>query len=269
MPKSNLETAMVTGASSGIGATYADRLARRGYNLVLVARDVVRLRELYDRLGKETGIKIDILQADLTRGGDIREVEKRLRDDGSITLLVNNAGVGPKGRLLDNDIDHLDRMIALNVMAMNRLAVAAAQVFAQRRSGAIINIASIALFMPGVYSGTYSATKAFVLTLTQGLQAELVDKEVRVQAVLPGITRTELLARAGHPLSMDDLDPTMVMSAEDLVDAALAGFDQGEFITIPSLPDSGDWAALVDAQTALIPNLSRDRPAERYGVTRD
>ncbi|WP_207909906.1 SDR family oxidoreductase [Rhizobium sp. BK251] len=263
-----IDTAMVTGASSGIGATYADRLARRGFNVVLVARDVTRLRELANRLSRQMNVRADVLQADLTNRLDIARVEKRLRGDESMKMLVNSAGVGPRGRLLDNDIDHLDRMIALNVTAMNRLAVAAAQAFAARRNGAIINIASIALFRPGAYSGTYSATSAFVLTLTIGLSAELADKGVRVQAVLPGITRTELFARAGYPVSIDNMDQSTVMDAGDMVDAALAGFDQGELVTIPSLPDSKDWDALINAQSALIPNLSHDRPAARYGVKR-
>ncbi|MDK1376242.1 SDR family oxidoreductase [Sinorhizobium sp. 6-70] len=260
----NKGTALVTGASSGIGATYADRLAQRGHNLVLVARDEKRLRELAARLGAQYGVKIDVVRADLTSKQDLRAVEKRLREDDAIELLVNNAGIGPKGPLLNDDSDYLDTMIDLNVVAVNRLAVAAAQTFAQRGRGAIINIASVVALIPERFNGTYSASKAFVLNLTQAINAEVADKGVKVQAVLPGLTRTEIFERAG--VSSSRFDPSMVMDVTDMVDAALAGFDQGELITVPSLPDARNWQAFFEARMVLAPNLSHDRPAERYGV---
>ena len=187
-----------------------------------------------------------------------------MRDDEAITLIVNNAGVGPKGKLLDDDIDYLDDMIALNVVSVNRLAIAAAQTFAARGRGAIINIASVVALIPEVYIGTYAATKAFVLALTQSLGAELKDTGVKVQAVLPGLTRTEIFDRAGG--SIEHLNPEMVMEATDLVDAALAGFDQGELITIPSLADKSLLDAANAARGALGPHLSLRKPASRYGV---
>ncbi|MCF3639469.1 SDR family oxidoreductase [Rhizobium sp. TRM95111] len=257
-------TALVTGASSGIGATYADRLAGRGYDLLLVARDAARLSALAERLERERGISAEILPADLAARDDLRRVERRLRDDAAITLLVNNAGIGPRGPLLGEDIDYLDAMIDINVTAVNRLAVAAAQAFAARGTGAIINIASVVAIVPEFFSGTYGASKGFVLALTQGLAPELDGKGVRLQAVLPGLTRTEIFERAGG--SIDRLDPNMVMEVTDMVDAALAGFDQGELITIPSLPQKTDWETFDGARMALRPNLSRSRPAERYGV---
>ncbi|WP_454848996.1 SDR family NAD(P)-dependent oxidoreductase [Rhizobium binxianense] len=265
MSRSNLGTALVTGASSGIGATYADRLARRGYDLLLVARDVPRLNALAERLTKEEGIRVEVLPADLTKREDVRKVERRLREDEAISLLVNNAGIGPKGTLLDDDIDYLETMIELNVVAANRLAVAAAQTFAGRGKGGIINIASVVALIAERFNGTYSATKAFVLNLTQALNAEAGQKGVRLQAVLPGLTRTEIFERVGG--SFDRFPPSMVMDVSDLVDAALAGFDQGELITIPSLPDTVDWHSFTDARMALGPNLSHDRPAARYGIS--
>jgi short-subunit dehydrogenase len=261
----HLGTALVTGASSGIGATYADRLAKRGYDLILVARDAARLEALAEKLRRETGVKVGVLPADLTERSDVRAVEKRLREDESVTLLVNNAGVGPKGKLLEDDIDYLETMIELNVIAANRLAVAAAQAFSARGKGAIVNIASVVAYIPERFNGTYSATKAFVLNLTQAIHSEVAEKGIRVQAVLPGLTRTEIFERAGG--SLDNLPPSMVMDVTDMVDAALAGLDQGELVTIPSLPDDADLQAATAARLALGPNLSHSKPAARYGVT--
>jgi short-subunit dehydrogenase len=264
MSNAYLGTAIVTGASSGIGATYADRLAKRGYDLVLVARDAARLQALADRLAGETGVKVSVLPADLTDRSDVKIVEKRLREDADISLLVNNAGIGPKGTLLEDDIDYLETMIELNVVAANRLAVAASQAFAERGRGGIINIASVVAYIPERFNGTYSATKAFVLNLTQAIHSEVAEKGVKVQAVMPGLTRTEIFERVGR--SFDQMPPSMVMDVNDMVDAALAGFDQGELVTIPSLPDSGDLDAATAARLALGPNLSHNKPAPRYGV---
>jgi short-subunit dehydrogenase len=261
---SELGTAVVTGSSSGIGATYADRLAARGYDLVLVARDAARLGALSERLSREHDIRVDILPADLSVKDDVRKVEARLREDGAVTLLVNNAGIGPKGPLLADDIDYLDSMIALNVTAVNRLAVAAAQAFVAREKGGIINIASAVAIAPELFNGTYSATKTFVLGLTQALNTELQGKGVRLQAVLPGLTRTEIFDRVGG--SFDHLEPNMVMEVGDLVDAALAGFDQGELVTIPSLAEKTAWEAFDAKRLELRPYLSLSRPAARYAA---
>jgi short-subunit dehydrogenase len=261
---STLGTALVTGASSGIGATYADRLARRGYDLVLVARDEKRLAQLADQLSAAHGVQAQVLRADLSDSADVRKVEERLRQDGAITLFVNNAGIGPNGSLLKSDIDYLDSMIALNVTAANRLAIAAAQTFATRGSGAIINTASVVALAPHFFNGTYTASKAFVLALTESLAGELENTGVKIQAVLPGLTRTEIFDRVGG--SIDNLDPNMVMEVGDLVDAALAGFDQGELITIPSLADRSLYDTFEAARGELRPHLSRNTPASRYGV---
>lgn len=262
---SKLGTALVTGASSGIGATYADRLARRGYDLILVARDEDRLTALAERLTQGHGVTAEVLRADLTQRADVLAVEKRLREDGSITLFVNNAGIGPKGSLLQSDADYLDQMVDLNVTAANRLAVAAAQAFVGRGEGAIINTASVVALWPQAFSGTYSASKAFVLVLTESLASELAGTGVRIQAVLPGLTRTEIFDRVGG--SFDNMDPNMVMDVTDLVDAALAGFDQGELITIPSLADKTLYEAFENARSELRPHLSLNRPAARFGVS--
>jgi short-subunit dehydrogenase len=259
-----LGTALVTGASSGIGAIYAAKLAERGYDLLLVARDAGRLDALGKSLSQKFGILAESLPADLSNREDVKRVESRLRADAKITLLVNNAGIGPKGPLLADDIDYLDRMIAVNVTAANRLAVAAAQTFATRGSGGIINIASGVAIAPELFNGAYSGTKSFVLGLTQSLARELDGKGVTLQAVLPGLTRTELFDRVGG--NVDNYPKEMVMDAADLVEAALAGFDAGELVTIPSLEDIGLWQAFETARAALGGQVSLSKPAARYAA---
>ena len=243
MTTSKKGTALVTGASSGIGAIYADRLAHRGYDLILVARNRGRLDDLAKRVADETGRKIDVVTADLNNKADLGQIEQLLRDDANITLLVNNAGVGAAAPLLDSDVDKMDDMITLNVRALTRLTYAVVPRFVARGGGTIINIASIVGVAPETLNGVYGGTKAFVLAFSQSLRKELADKNVRIQAVLPG---------------------EIVMRADEMVDAALAGFDQGEFITIPSLPEAADWQAYEAARQKLMPNLSRRVPAERY-----
>lgn len=257
-------TAVVTGASSGIGAVYAHRLARRGYDLILVARNRDRLNQLANRLTTQTGRSIEVVAADLGNRADLRRVEKILRTDASITTLVNNAGIGAAAPLVDSDPDQMEAMIDLNVTALTRLTYAAAPQFVARGGGTIINIASIVALAPELLNGVYGASKAFVLAFSQSLHHELAAKGVRVQAVLPGATRTQFWEVAGHPV--ENLPEGIVMSAEDLVDAALAGLDQGELATLPSLPELTDWNAFQSARAALGPKLSQVKPAARYGV---
>jgi uncharacterized protein len=261
-----LGRALITGASSGIGAIYADRLARRGYDLVLVARNRERLEVLSERLTRETHRSVEIIEADLRKSTDLSRVETRLRTDAGITMLVNNAGVGAATQLLESDVQKMDEMVALNVNALMRLTYAAVPAFVARGAGSIINIASIVAIAPELLNGVYSASKAFVLAFSQSLQHELTDKGIRVQAVLPGVTATDFWGVVGVPLTK--LPQDWVMSAEDLVDAALAGFDLGEQITVPALPDSADWQALETVRTSLRPKLSATAPAQRYRISR-
>jgi len=254
--------ALITGASSGIGATYADRLAKRGYDLLLVARDQSRLEALATRLRDETGVKVEVMKADLTNRADLLKVEQRLRTDASITLLLNNAGVGFSGTLAEADLDGLDRMVELNVVALTRLASAAAAVFGGAGRGAIVNLGSVVALLPERFNAAYAATKAYVLSLTQSLNAEISPLGVQVQAVLPGATRTEIWERSG--LDVSTFPAEMVMEVGEMVDAALAGFDQGELVTIPSLSNAADWEAVVAARGALGPNLSLSKAAARY-----
>lgn len=251
---------LITGASSGIGATYADRFARRGHDLVLVARDKARLEALAARLRQETGVAVDILQADLTQPDELTVVEKRLRDDARIGVLINNAGMSVGGKFVEQATDDVARLVALNTTALVRLANAVAPRFTQASEGAIVNIGSVVGLAPELGMTVYGATKAFVLYLSQGLSLELAPKGVYVQAVLPAATRTEIWQRSGTDISK----VPAVMEVDELVDAALVGFDRRESVTIPPLPDAGQWEAFQAARQAMLPGFRQEHAAQRY-----
>jgi uncharacterized protein len=258
-------TALITGASTGIGAIYADRLAKRGYDLILVARNEARLMSLSSRLASETGRSVKALRADLNNKAELATVESTLREDPSITMLVNNAGAASVAPLLNADVEKMEDMIALNVTALTRLTYAAAPAFVARGTGAIINIASVVGITPERINGVYGASKAYVLAFSQSLQHELADKGVRIQAVLPGATATEIWETAGRPYQ--DLPAEIVMSAEDMVDAALVGLDQGELVTIPPLFDGDEWTRFEAARRAMGEKFGNSKPAPRYRVS--
>ncbi|EJL06304.1 SDR family NAD(P)-dependent oxidoreductase [Pseudomonas chlororaphis] len=253
-------TVLITGASSGIGATYADRFAHRGHNLVLVARDVARLEALAARLRNESGISVEVIQADLTLANELAVVEKRLREDSRIGILINNAGAGLFGGFVDQTTDDMDRLIALNTTAPTRLASAIAPRLVQAGAGAIVNISSVVGLAPELGVTVYGATKAFVLFLSQGLNQELAPQGVYVQAVLPAATGTEIWERGG--LSENQRPP--LMDVGKLVDAALVGFDQREAVTIPPLQEQSQWDAFAGARQAMLPGFASIEPAERY-----
>ncbi|MDC0710449.1 SDR family oxidoreductase [Stigmatella sp. ncwal1] len=261
-----LGTALITGASSGIGALYAHRLAHRGHDLILVARGRERLEAIQKRIVEETGRSVELVIADLGVQEDVARVEQVLKSNPRLTLLINNAGMGATAPLLSSDVDKMEAMIDLNVTALTRLTYAAVPGFVARGGGTLINIASIVAVAPELLNGVYGASKAFVVALSQSLRHELADKGVRVQVVLPGATATEFWDNAGMPLS--HLPSEIVMSAEHLVDAALSGLDQGEFVTLPALPVAADWDAFEAARQALRPNLSHTLPGERYKIAR-
>jgi len=262
MAKQALGAALITGASSGIGATYADRLAQRGYDLVLVARDQARMQETARRLRDQTGVVIDIMPADLTDATDLRAIEARLRQDSRIGLLINNAGAAGQAGFADPDLDALDSLIRLNVTAVTRLAGAVVPRFLAAGGGAIVNISSVLAVAPEIFPGIYPATKAFVLAFSQALQGELGGRGVYVQAVLPAATRTEIWERSGRDIATIP----GVMDVGELVDAALVGFDRREAITIPSLPDFAQWEAFSAARQAMLPNFHQVHAAERYAA---
>jgi short-subunit dehydrogenase len=259
-----LGTALITGASTGIGAAYAARLARRGYDMILVARNKGNLEKLASQLTAAAGVRIQVVPADLTVRSDLNRVERILRDDSSISLLVNNAGAATLGALAAADIERLDRDIQLNIVAPTRLAHAALPGLLARNRGGIINITSVMSQMVQPGNSVYGGTKAYLLHFSETLALEVGASAVRIQAVLPGATRTALWNGSG--VELKDLPQEIVMDVDEMVDAALAGFDQGERITVPSLPDAGDWQRLIKAREDLQPNLSRNHSAPRYRI---
>ncbi len=253
-------TVLITGASSGIGATYAERFARRGHDLVLVARDKSRLEKLAIRLHEESNVAVEVLQADLTSRADLSVLETRLRNDARIGVLINNAGMAQSGGFLEQSAEAIEHQITLNTTALTRLAAAIAPRLAQSGTGSIVNIGSVVGFAPEFGMSIYGATKAFVLFLSQGLHLELSPKGVYVQAVLPASTRTEIWERAG--IDINTLPE--VMEVGELVDAALVDFDRRELVTIPPLHVAERWDALDGARQGLVSDIRQAHAAERY-----
>lgn len=257
-----MTTALITGASSGIGAIYADRLATRGYDLLLVARRGDRLQALADDLQHRHGVKISTLVADLSKAEGIEQVETVLRDDTTISLLVNNAGAANLAPILSSGADQHEAINTLNTTALMRLTLAALPRFVENNQGTIINIASVVAFHARAGSAVYSATKAWVLNFTRGLQEEFAGSNLRIQAVLPAATATEIWGHSG--ITLDALPEGSVMTSEDLVDAALAGLDQGELVTIPPVEDLQLWDNWEAARLALFSASRNGKPASRY-----
>ena len=175
-------------------------------------------------------------------------------------MLINNAGAGSHGAFADQSPESVAQLINLNDTTQTRLTAAVTPRFLQQGRGAIINLASVLALAPEIPLGVYGATKSFVLALSQGLQNELGPRGIYVQAVLPAATRTEIWARSGHDVN------TLkgVMDVGELVDAALVGFDRREPVTLPSLPDGGQWDTFAAARKAMLPNFANDHAASRY-----
>ena len=254
--------AVVTGASQGIGAVYARKLAERGHDVVLVARNRDRLRENAAEIRAATSREAEVVVADLSTAADTSALAERLRSDPAISVLINNAGATLDGGLLANDADAVARQIALNVTAPTLLAQAAAKAFIARGGGAIVNISSVTAFVPEMFDGAYSGSKMYLLNLTLGLASKAKDSGVRFQAVLPGPTNTDMWARGSVPASV--VPPERIMEPEDLVEAALVGLDRGEVVTAPTIDDEAAWQAYEAARRALGLHLAAGKPAARY-----
>jgi short-subunit dehydrogenase len=261
---SALGTAVVTGASSGIGKVYADRLAARGYDLLLVARRGDRLQTIREDLQSRYPVRVEALVADLTNAGDLTGVVERVAADASITLLVNNAGTSAVGQLAETPQSTLTSMVALNITALSALTMAVLPGFQKRNSGTIINIGSVVGYAPYPMVPIYGPTKAYVLNFTQILQQQLAETGIRVQLVTPAATVSEIWDTFGVPLST--LDPAVVMTTEDCVDAALRGLDDGELITAPSVQDETLLRNFETAAGALLQGTQFGNPAPRYGL---
>jgi uncharacterized protein len=258
------KVALVTGASSGIGAVYADRLAARGYDLILVARRADRLEALCAKVSEAHGIKAEPIVADLTKDQDLARIETILSTNADVRVLVNNAGLArlaPAAQMPENDVAS---QIGLNITALTRLTQAAVPAFIARKQGLIINISSALGIHSLPISAIYSGTKAFVLQYTRGLQQELAETGVKVQLVLPASTATEIWDLPGVPLAV--LNKETLMTTEHMVDAALAGLDQGETITFPSVADASLWEKYEAARSALFAGTQAGKPAPRYKI---
>ncbi|MER9952539.1 SDR family oxidoreductase [Mesorhizobium sp. M0047] len=261
--QSNKGTAVVTGASAGIGAVYADRLAGQGYDLVLVARRADRLEDLAEKLRNAYDRKVSVISADLANDNDLRRVEQAISADDSVTLLVNNAGLGGAQVVATADADIAERMIKVNVVALTRLTRAVLPGLIARNRGAIVNIASVLAYDTS-FGGIYSGTKAYVVNFTEALQREVADTQVKVQVVLPGATRTDFWEIAGSDI--DSVPQEIVMSADNLVDAALVGLARGEAVTVPGLADPAKLDTFLGARQVFFGSLHANKPAARYAA---
>jgi short-subunit dehydrogenase len=229
-----MSTALVTGASAGIGRAFAVGLAARGHDLVLVARDAARLEQLAAELSVAHGVAADVLAADLLTDAGVTAVATRLADaEHPIDLLVNNAGFGTYGRFAELDVAREVEEVELNVVALLRLTHAALGAMEQRHAGAILNVASLAAYQPNPISATYGATKAFVHSFTHAVREEARGTGVTVMLVCPGYTHTEFHDRAG--LGPSDIPEFVWQSADAVVAAALRDLDRGRAVSIPGV----------------------------------
>jgi uncharacterized protein len=262
-------TALVTGASSGIGAAFAESLARDGYDLIVVARRRERLEDLAQRMRIEHGAHVTPLAADLAHSGELAAVEQRIAEESALALLVNNAGFGAYMPFKDLDPDRAEELIRVQVIAVTRLTRAALPGMLARGRGAIINVSSRLAFSGPLGSpplpkrATYAGTKAFINTFTQILADELAGTGVQVQALCPGLVTTEFHQNV-------QIDPSRLqvpmMKPADLVDASLAGLRLGEVICVPGLDDTARLEQVAAAQRELLAKSASAVPAGRYGA---
>jgi len=222
---------LVTGATAGIGKVFAERLAARGHDLILVARDAARLELVAAQLRTRHGTEVEAVPTDLSRDDEIERLAARIGSGPPLAILVNNAGFGTKGTLARTDPRSQTAMLHLHTLAPMRLSQAALPGMLARGSGAIVNVSSVASFIYTPGNTNYSATKAYLTVFSEGLAGEVASAGVQVQALCPGFTRTRFQERAG-------VDPETVpgfawMTAEAVVDASLASLARGELVCVP------------------------------------
>ncbi|TKC58513.1 SDR family oxidoreductase [Pedobacter hiemivivus] len=255
-------TAVITGASSGLGEVFAERLAKRGYNLKLVARRKDRLDALASRLQTKYNVKVTNLVADLGSETDLENVANDLRSDKSITVLINNAGTSTLAATTATSVAKQKAMVDVNITAVMLLSNAVLPQFIEKNEGILINIASVLGFFTLPISAIYSGTKGFVVQYTLGLQQELKGTNVQVQLVNPATTATEIWEVGGVPLAA--LEQSTIMTTEDCVDAILSGLDKGELTTHPSVHDQQLIDAYEVARIKLFEGSQNGQPAGRY-----
>jgi len=262
--------ALVTGASSGIGAAFAERLAKDGYDLIIAARRRDKLEALAAQLQSNHQSNIEVMVADLSKSDDLRAVEKRVAEDTSLELLVNNAGFGAYMPFIELDPDKAEELINVQVVAVMRLTHAALPGMIARGRGAIINISSRLAFSGPMGStqlpkrATYAGTKSFVITFSQLVQSELEGTGIQVQALCPGLVRTEFHELVG--MDPNRFPPQMIMKAEDLVEASLVGLKLGEVICIPALEDADLLRQVQEDQRRLFETSATGKVATRYST---
>ena len=265
-------TALITGASSGIGAVYARRLAERGWGLVLVARRGDRLEQLAAALRDEHGVTVQTLTADLSQASDLTRVAARAAD---VDLLVNNAGINGYGPFAQTEADLLTQVLAVNVTALTVLTRAAVPGMLTRGRGAVISVASLLAFAgslppdPLPHRAVYGGTKGYVVTFTRTLAAELAGSPVTVQVVCPGLTATEFhLTRGDLPVPGEEkVHDDGGMPPEDVVEASLSALRDGETVCVPGLEDPAAVEALTAAEGTLRASSRGGQIAGRYRQT--
>ncbi|MGK5056670.1 SDR family NAD(P)-dependent oxidoreductase [Janthinobacterium sp. LB2P49] len=261
MSTSSRKTAVITGASSGIGAVYADRFAQRGYDLVLVARRAERLQSLATTIATTHGVRVTPLVADLATDEGQASVAEVLATNPAVSVLVNNAGIARLAPIAGGALQDSIAQIALNITALTRLAHAALPGMKARNEGLIINVSSALALHSLPISAVYSGTKAFVLSFSRGLQQELLGTAVTVQVVLPAATATEVWDQSGVPLAT--LNPDTVMSTDAMVDAALSALDKGESMTLPAVADVAVIERFEAARAELFSSTNTGKVAPR------
>jgi uncharacterized protein len=258
--------ALVTGASSGIGAAYAERLARDGYDLILVARRQDRLVALAERLRRETGSDAEPLAADLTDARALSQLQSRVADDERLALVVNNAGFGGYRPFVEVEPKVIDELIGVHVRAVTQLTRAALPGMIRRGKGGVVNVASILALSgalppnPLPYRAVYAGAKAFILAFTEALSGEVAGSGVHVQACLPGLVDTEYHALVGR----DPSKMPPMMQAADVVVASLAALARGEVVCLPGLDDAALFERLADAERTVMISAGKPALAQRY-----
>jgi short-subunit dehydrogenase len=257
----NRGLAVITGASAGIGAVYADRLAAQGYPLLLVARRADRLKDLAAEVKGKYRASVTTLVADLELSEDLARLASRIGEE-DVTMLVNNAGAGGLGPTAKASAEQLDRIISLNIAAVTRLSHVALARFRDRGNGTLVNIGSNMAHAHAASGAVYTGSKAYVLNFTRSLQAEYADSAIRIQLVMPGPIHTEFFSSQG--MSEAVFPPDAYLTAEQLVDAALAGLAAGEVVTIPSMVEIEPWTTLEAARVAFMEATLSGQVGRRY-----